>query len=413
MSAELNLQSVFTTKPASSSPTPSLAGYYGIAVILVGAAVLLGWVADYAPLKRFLFGMGSMHPLTAVSFILFGCSLLAAPETKGRSRRAAGFCAGVMTAIALWKVITLFVWGGFSPEAVIFGGPLWEPDIRALNRMASSTAFGMLALGIARLVLFARTTRAVYAAQILASAVGLQAVLLLVSYFYGAWSSSASVTAVTFAPHTGLTFLLAVIGLLSYRRREGVTAAFGEEGTAGLVARRLIPASVAIPFLLGLVTLEGQRRDAFSAEMGVSLHVTAVIVVFVALVSWCAYVLARLDRERSAAVAALRLSDERQKVLFAHIPQEVFFKGRDLSFVSVNPAFAAQYGRRPEEMVGKSDFDLFPPEVADKYRADDERVMTTGCIEVIEEFHEVGGRRRTVEAIKAPVVSGTGREPAA
>jgi PAS domain S-box-containing protein len=43
-----------------------------------------------------------------------------------------------------------------------------------------------------------------------------------------------------------------------------------------------------------------------------------------------------------------------------------------------NTGFAERLGRRPEEIVGCSVQDLFPPEFASSYTAQDERVLTTG-----------------------------------
>ena len=59
-----------------------------------------------------------------------------------------------------------------------------------------------------------------------------------------------------------------------------------------------------------------------------------------------------------------------------NIPQRVFWKDRNLTFLGCNRAFAMDAGLHdPAEITGKNDFDLAWKESAESYRADDMRVM--------------------------------------
>ncbi|HVG38405.1 MAG TPA: PAS domain S-box protein [Pyrinomonadaceae bacterium] len=108
--------------------------------------------------------------------------------------------------------------------------------------------------------------------------------------------------------------------------------------------------------------------------------------------------------ERSAPAA----EEEFQRALLETLPQRVFFKDRDWAIVRVNAAFAADFSLTPEELIGKTDFDLFPPEHARKYRADDLRVMDTGRPVSSEEVNVSDGVRRIVEVTKTPVFNAAG-----
>lgn len=112
--------------------------------------------------------------------------------------------------------------------------------------------------------------------------------------------------------------------------------------------------------------------------------------------------------ERMRVEAALRESEERSRTLLASLPQRVFFKDRDCRFVTVNQSFAEDLGRSPEDLIGKSDHDLFPARFADKYRADDIAVMDARQPVTIEESNIVQGRERVVEVVKAPVTDNAG-----
>ncbi|KPK62140.1 MAG: hypothetical protein AMK73_06685 [Planctomycetes bacterium SM23_32] len=60
------------------------------------------------------------------------------------------------------------------------------------------------------------------------------------------------------------------------------------------------------------------------------------------------------------------------------VPERVFVKDADLKFVYANAAFAADLGMAPEGVIGKSDFDFFTPEDAERYRAEDLAALEGG-----------------------------------
>ncbi|MBK1681238.1 EAL domain-containing protein [Rhodocyclus tenuis] len=104
-----------------------------------------------------------------------------------------------------------------------------------------------------------------------------------------------------------------------------------------------------------------------------------------------------------------RFEDElRQRGLYLaavldNFPFLVWLKDRDGRFLAVNVPFARAAGLSPEEMVGKNDFDVWPRELAERYRADDEAVLTKGVVKNIEEPIERDGGRQWIETYKSPV----------
>jgi len=66
--------------------------------------------------------------------------------------------------------------------------------------------------------------------------------------------------------------------------------------------------------------------------------------------------------------------------LFDRLPGTMMFvKDRDFRLRMGNQAFVARCGlEREQQLVGKTDADLFPAAMAAKYRRDDERVLATG-----------------------------------
>ncbi len=116
----------------------------------------------------------------------------------------------------------------------------------------------------------------------------------------------------------------------------------------------------------------------------------------------------RLDRER--AERALRDSEALFRSLVEHLPFNFFRKDVSGRFVYCNESMAASLGLRPSEVLGKTDFDLFPPELARQYRDDDQRVMREEVTIEREEEHETAKTGRIwVRVVKAPVRDATGR----
>jgi PAS domain S-box-containing protein len=66
--------------------------------------------------------------------------------------------------------------------------------------------------------------------------------------------------------------------------------------------------------------------------------------------------------------------------LFDELPGVSFFaKNHEFQFVAANRRFWRRFGFQSEaELIGKTDFDLFPLQLARNYRADDEEILTSG-----------------------------------
>jgi PAS domain S-box-containing protein len=94
---------------------------------------------------------------------------------------------------------------------------------------------------------------------------------------------------------------------------------------------------------------------------------------------------------------------ENYKALLDYLPQKIFIKDRNSLYVYCNQNYARDLKIKPEEIRGKSDYDFFPKEVAEKYRADDKRIMESSGTEKIEELYVQDGRQLSVFTIKFPL----------
>ncbi|AWM40217.1 Blue-light-activated protein [Gemmata obscuriglobus] len=99
-------------------------------------------------------------------------------------------------------------------------------------------------------------------------------------------------------------------------------------------------------------------------------------------------------------------SREALRAILDTIPQRVFWKANDLTYLGCNRPFARDMGYdSPEEVVGKSDYQGAWLELADQFRADDRRVIDSGVPKL--DYEEVvvaaDGSRRWVRTSKQPL----------
>jgi len=103
---------------------------------------------------------------------------------------------------------------------------------------------------------------------------------------------------------------------------------------------------------------------------------------------------------------ALSRSEALYHSLVDQLPLCVIQKDLEGHFTFVNSQFTTFTGKSSAEVLGRSDFDLFPAELAKKYREDDLNVQRSGQVFEAVERHELdtNGGLRFVQVFKSPVL---------
>lgn len=100
----------------------------------------------------------------------------------------------------------------------------------------------------------------------------------------------------------------------------------------------------------------------------------------------------------------LRESQSFYASLVEALPQSILRKDTHGRFTFGNRKFCGILRRPLEEIVGKTDFDFFPAELAEKYRRDDQTVISSGkTFETVEEHWTPEGKRLFVNVVKTPI----------
>ncbi|HEY9788639.1 MAG TPA: PAS domain S-box protein, partial [Candidatus Obscuribacterales bacterium] len=94
---------------------------------------------------------------------------------------------------------------------------------------------------------------------------------------------------------------------------------------------------------------------------------------------------------------------QEQQIIFDSVPAMIWYKDRQNKILRANKPAAESVGLTPQQMIGKSTYDLYPHE-ADRYYLDDWQVIESGQPKfgIIEPFHTSSGAERWLQTDKIP-----------
>jgi two-component system NtrC family sensor kinase len=147
---------------------------------------------------------------------------------------------------------------------------------------------------------------------------------------------------------------------------------------------------------------------------------TVAVMIIAAALSYLVALNRRLDRltasmkaqlaDRKRVDEALHASEAFYHSLVENLPLNIIRKDTEGHFTFGNPRFCHEVHLSLDELRGKTDFDMFPHHLAQKYRRDDLSVMNTReSLEATEEYIGVDGKPRYVQIIKTPVSDAAGK----
>lgn len=115
-------------------------------------------------------------------------------------------------------------------------------------------------------------------------------------------------------------------------------------------------------------------------------------------------------------ITAQKLAEEKlkdihlqQAAILDNIPDMAWMKDLDSRYIAVNEQFVKACGMTMEEIIGKTDSEVWQQHYADRYRHDDLEVIQSGQRRRVEELQEdQSGREYWVETIKTPIRNANG-----
>src|SRR5918998_3098646 len=115
--------------------------------------------------------------------------------------------------------------------------------------------------------------------------------------------------------------------------------------------RRLLPAAIIVPVVLGWVRFEGERAGFYGTGFGVVLNTTANVIIITALVLWSARWLDRMEAKRKQAEEALRESQGQFEDLFEQSVDSLFIHCSSGHIIDCNAEACRSLGYSREELL--------------------------------------------------------------
>jgi phosphoserine phosphatase RsbU/P len=280
--------------------------------VVIGVTGVAGWTFDIAPLKSIIPSEIPITPNTSLVLIACGCALWLVRTRNGKRPSGRRFRLGRLLAV----LVTLVGFAGLLEY--VFG---WDLRIDQLGvveqvsrgvlrpgQMAPITAFNFLMTGLALLALdwtIAVGGRRFQPAQFLAFAINTAASIALLDFVLRAQDS-----VMYAAPRSALAQFALSIAIVCARRTSGVGALIVSRSLGGVLARRLWPATIAVPLLISTASHKAYSAALLSQEAAMTVTIVVMVTLLAGLTVWSGLGIDRNDLQRRGALAALHRREE-------------------------------------------------------------------------------------------------------
>ena len=286
----------------------------------VGALTLVGWAFDIAVLRSVLPEFVPMYPNPAICFILLGVALWLCPkqsvQSKSMDLKRQVVAQGCALFAALVGAVTLSEdLFGFNAgiDRLLFRKELLEllatKDPNP-GRMPQVSALVFVSLGIALVLLNAKSPRAQRLAQNFALVGFALGLLPLVGYGYYA-KAVYRTSFFSDALNGALLFPTLGVAILCARPEHGPISTITSTNLGGSLARRILPVALTLPFLLGWLWLQAENAGLYETDFGLAISTTTNVLIFAALVWFGFRSLNIADAERQRIAVELQGANER------------------------------------------------------------------------------------------------------
>ena len=333
--------------------------------IVIGLLGLVGWTFGIAVLKSVVPENVVIKPNAAVSFVLIGISLWLLKENREqRSRRSWRLCGRALAALtALVGFLSLgeylFGWNLGIDQLLFHEGAADAFGSIRPGLMAPICALEFVLLGAALLLLDRSVWGRNWFAQFLALVAGITAIFGLLDFILDPLVSQTHS-----ALQSVFTFFLLSSALVFARTEWGLGALFVSSSPGGALARRLFPAAIVFPMMIGWIRWLEIRESLW---IWISVTTVLSVVLLAALIVWTALVIDRADRQRQRSAKALHRSERLYRMLFENLVDGFAYcrllfdeKGRpeDFVYIEINSTFERLTGL--EHMAGKRATEAIP-----------------------------------------------------
>jgi PAS domain-containing protein len=191
----------------------------------------------------------------------------------------------------------------------------------------------------------------------------------LLGHLYGAKGAG---TGLLMEPAAAALMLVSALTLLYLQSGRGPLAVVVADSTGGVIARRLLPASILVPIALGWLRMVAEKSGWLMPSLGLLVHVLASIAVMAVIVWRSATVLTRTSPQKQGSGEQSQYTETSYQKLLDVISQPVFAFNSDGEVTYLNPAarqlfsigLGEEIGLRIQTLVGQRAWEnIFAPQL--------------------------------------------------
>ncbi|HEY7610804.1 MAG TPA: GGDEF domain-containing protein [Alphaproteobacteria bacterium] len=306
--------------------------------LLLAAAAFVSYAFEIEILRHIASSGAALNPLAAAALLL--AALVVVPlETRAAQLSQLG--ASCLVVLVSLLVLADHAFGGFvNASGLLYAGTV-AADIAEGKRNVFGTSIAVCLVAVVA-AQYLRLRGMILAAQIVSLAVFVPPLVALIGLVYGRSALAGAMPA-----QAALAIVALATAVLARDPRLGIVSVLVNRRTSGMLARVVLPAAVAIPFLLDWIFLAAQRWGVLPFETSLALYLGTAIAVSGGLLVYALSEIDRIDRRRRRAEWRLSFEAEHDALTGA-LNRKSFFAAID-----------AALGQRAPVILLHLDFDGF------------------------------------------------------
>ncbi len=338
-------------------------------VMLVGFTVMVGWLVKSDVIIRVIPGFESMKWNTALGFLLAGASFLVLLMDEWKwSKAVKTLFASLTLIIGFTSIIQHYFQVNLGIDEFFiedFGARLKGQSYP--GRMAISTGFSFLLIGLAILILKSKYYAPRFIAQTLLHIVSAISLVAILGYAYSVPSLHKLSFLVSMALHTSVCFFMLSLTASLSNHTIGLSGLFAGKGVGNLMARKLFPFLAGSLVFLGAIGIWAYRNNLIVVDFGIAIFVLLFLFIGLFLIWNTAKSLNILDAKRREAeesiialnreleekvnkrTDALRIVSDRLKLATASTGIGICEYFVDDNLIKLDDTLKSLYGIRDEE----------------------------------------------------------------
>lgn len=339
--------------------------------IATGIVVILGWVLNIPAFKQIFPGLVNMVFNTALSFVLFGGSLLATQYSKSKYQNAAFLVfsfAGTLIGLVTLAEFTFHFNSGLDELFVKDTEKVSSTHLFA-GRMAFNSAICFTIFGFGLLMLSVQKTVFDLFAQWSFHLVTIVAAIALIGYLYGVSLFYSLLYVSSMVAPTAVLFFILSVGASLLKPQIGITWLFTGKLIGNQMAKRLFILMLTMIIIFGSIRVQADQYKFFSLEIWISLLAVCFLLMSLVIIWNTALWLNRVDADRSKAEAEVKQinaelekrveersaeyqkSEEKYRSLIEHASDAIYVLDANGHFTDVNASMCKFMGYTRDELL--------------------------------------------------------------